>query len=1346
MRKRPTDSDSNVEGGIAIVGMACRAPGVHGVDEYWNLLVEGVDAICDVPANRFRVDETDDPRMRRGGFVDNVAGFDAEFFSISPREAESMDPQQRLLLECVWEAFEDAGHPRQKWQGTNTGVFVGTDTSNYWERRHRSDPNVYGVMGGGARSSMAGRVSYVFDLNGPALSIDSACASSLSAVHLASRSLRDGECTAAIAAGVHLILGPWESRAFSDAGMLSPDNRCKFGDADADGFVRSEGIGVLLLRPLADALADGDPIHAVIAGSGSSNDGSGSDLFMAPARSGQRLMLERAYADARIDPRTVAFVEAHGTGTQAGDPVELGALHDVLGRDRSKSNPLYVGSVKTNIGHAEAAAGILGTIKAVLASKHRVIPANLNFVQPNPEIDWDAMSIRIPTEATPLGDHEVVGVNAFGVSGTNVHVVLAPAPAPNPTPRTDASRIESGNAHLLTLSAGTEEALRDTIRFHLAYFGAGGSGADVALADICHTAAMRRTHHVARAAVVGETHGEISEALRAILHDPPERLPRIPRRVVFVFPGQGSQWFGMGRDLLATSPAFRSAVLECEQAIFDAAGWSLIDALTDDTQQWDRIDVVQPSLWAMQVALARTWQRFGVDPSIVVGHSMGEVAAACISGALSVADGARIMCLRSSAMSTVSGEGAMLVVGAPATVMEQWITDNNTDVVVAVVNSSTSTVISGPTTHIDDAEKNLDAAGYFVRRVAVDVASHSPQMDPLTRPLAADLADLSPRTTEIDFFSTVVAARIDGAELDADYWASNLRNRVRFEEAISNIAADRPTVFVEISPHPLLSSAIRDNDSATDSVTVSTTTRNQPERAEILQNVAALYAAGIDIDFAALYENGRCVPMPRYAWQRERFWLDDAFDTNSIPTADTPKQTHPIILNAAQSPYLDEHVLLGSPMISGATMIEHARRVAVSILGTDHVTIRDAHFFEPLFTADSALFIDAHMQSENEVRCELIDDRGVRYFECTIDDSVDSAPVTVTPVHGSTVLGSDFYTAAKAGGLDWGPRLRGVQAVHRERGALSANVVRPDVLEDDGSPLHPALIEACLTPLLALLERPGWMVAEHIDRIRILGSATTMTSHITLRDNGVDGTTRADVVVLDERNETMAELTGVNVRTSAPIDSQWRPNEVATEVAGPLAPQATIAPAPSAGSSIVLSGDLDIVEPTSGLRIRLSGRIEVNPVGTADTRLPAPTPAGTATAPSPPSAPQLAAPRSAEPARSPGPPAAPAASSVPAAKTSAAQQNSAETATDVDVLDLLMTTVASTLRKPKAKLSADSRARDIGLDSIMSLEVKTRLQSDLTVDIPAKLLLQAASLRDAADTIAALRDSRELRQ
>ncbi|OZD84364.1 hypothetical protein CH258_15630 [Rhodococcus sp. 05-2256-B4] len=626
------------------------------------------------------------------------------------------------------------------------------------------------------------------------------------------------------------------------------------------------------------------------------------------------------------------------------------------------------------------------------------------------------------------------------------------------------------------------------------------------------------------------------------------------------------------------------------------------------------------------------------------------------------------------------------------------------------------------------------------------MASHSPQMDPLTRPLAADLADLSPRTTEIDFFSTVVAARIDGAELDADYWASNLRNRVRFEEAISNIAADRPTVFVEISPHPLLSSAIRDNDSATDSVTVSTTTRNQPERAEILQNVAALYAAGIDIDFAALYENGRCVPMPRYAWQRERFWLDDAFDTNSIPTADTPKQTHPIILNAAQSPYLDEHVLLGSPMISGATMIEHARRVAVSILGTDHVTIRDSHFFEPLFTADSALFIDAHMQSENEVRCELIDDRGVRYFECTIDDSVDSAPVTVTPVHGSTVLGSDFYTAAKAGGLDWGPRLRGVQAVHRERGALSANVVRPDVLEDDGSPLHPALIEACLTPLLALLERPGWMVAEHIDRIRILGSATTMTSHITLRDNGVDGTTRADVVVLDERNEAMAELTGVNVRTSAPIDSQWRPNEVATEVAGPLAPQATIAPAPSAGSSIVLSGDLDIVEPTSGLRIRLSGRIEVNPVGTADTRLPAPTPAGTATAPSPPSAPQLAAPRSAEPARSPVPPAAPAASSVPAAKTSAAQQNSAETATDVDVLDLLMTTVASTLRKPKAKLSADSRARDIGLDSIMSLEVKTRLQSDLTVDIPAKLLLQAASLRDAADTIAALRDSRELRQ
>ncbi|WP_349307576.1 ketoacyl-synthetase C-terminal extension domain-containing protein [Rhodococcus sp. H29-C3] len=323
---------------------------------------------------------------------------------------------------------------------------------------------------------------------------------------------------------------------FARAGMLSPDNRCKFGDASADGFVRSEGVGVLLLRPLADAVADGDPIHAVIAGGGSSNDGSGSELFMAPARSGQRLMLERAYADAGIDPRTVSYVEAHGTGTQAGDPVEIGALHDVLGRDRAATNPLFVGSVKTNIGHAEAAAGILGMIKAVLISKHRLIPANLNLHRPNPDIDWDAMAIRIPTHTTELPDDAVIGVNAFGVSGTNVHIVLTGAPPapPHPQPHVDAARSESGLTHLLTLSAPTEEALRDTIRFHLAYFGTGGTGADLPLADICYTAAVRRTHHALRTAVVGNSHDEMADSLRAILHDPPQRPVRAPSRVAFV--------------------------------------------------------------------------------------------------------------------------------------------------------------------------------------------------------------------------------------------------------------------------------------------------------------------------------------------------------------------------------------------------------------------------------------------------------------------------------------------------------------------------------------------------------------------------------------------------------------------------------------------------------------------------------------------------------------------------------------------------------------------------------------------------------------------------------------------
>ncbi|HZR98777.1 MAG TPA: type I polyketide synthase, partial [Chloroflexota bacterium] len=894
--ERPSPGGGTTRDPIAIVGIGCRFPG--GVDSpraFWRLLHDGGDAIREVPPDRFDAATLYDPRpatpgklvSRWGGFLDAVDRFDPAAFGIAPREAERMDPQQRLLLEVAWEALEDAGLPLDALAGSPTGVFVGLWLNDYEARLFRDPTGVdFYMTTGTGRYSASGRLSYTFGLQGPSLTLDTACSSSLVAVHLACRSLWAGECDLALAGGANAILQPQISIAYSQAQMLAPDGRCKFGDARANGYVRSEGAGVVVLKRLSRALADRDPVYAVIRGSAVNNDGRTSGFLATPGQAGQQELLAKAYRDAGVAPARVGYVEAHGTGTSAGDPVELGALGAVVGAGRAADRPCLVGSVKTNIGHTEGAAGIAGLIKAALVLQQRQIPATLHFEQPNPNIPWGRLGLVVRPELTAWPDDDepaIAGVSAFGIAGTNAHVVLEEAP--RALPQADpAPATEGAQARLLPLSAHSAEALAALASKYQDFLTA-ASGAP-ALGDLCYTASARRAHREHRLAVVARDRAELAEHLGAYLRG--ELCAGLALgaaaagerpKVAFIFPGQGAQWLGMARQLLAQEPVFRAAIERCAAAISACADWSLLDELLADEahSRLAEIDVVQPTLFAIQVALAALWQSWGVEPDAVVGHSMGEVAAAHVAGALSLADAARIICRRSRLLRRTSGQGAMAVVELSFDEARAEIAGYEQRLAVAVSNGPRSTVLSGDPAALAEVLERLERRAVFCRPVKVDVASHSPQMGPLRADLHQALAELRPTAAALPIYSTVLGAVADGATLDAAYWVRNLREPVLFWTAMQRLLDDEHTIFIELSPHPVLLPAIQQGlqHAGRAGLALPSMRRGEDERAVLLGTLGALYTAGYPLDWSALYPaGGQVVPLPTYPWQRERYWLD----------------------------------------------------------------------------------------------------------------------------------------------------------------------------------------------------------------------------------------------------------------------------------------------------------------------------------------------------------------------------------------------------------------------------------------------------------------------------------------
>ncbi|MEV0781024.1 SDR family NAD(P)-dependent oxidoreductase, partial [Streptomyces sp. NPDC050428] len=901
-----TESESSLDRDpIAVVGMSCRLPHAANPAAFWTLLHDGVDAISTTPATRW--DTADGPSpdaagTEFGGYLEGVDLFDAAFFGISPREAAAIDPQQRLMLELSWEALEDAGIVPDQVRGEPVGVFAGANKDDYAALLHRRGLDAITAHSntGVQRGMIANRVSYTLGLSGPSITVDTAQSSSLVAVHLACESLRHGECSSAIVGGVILNLSPHAGVELSKFGGLSPDGRCFTFDTRANGFVRGEGGAVLVLKPLRQALADGDRVYCLIRGSAVNNDGV-SDGLTVPSAAAQEEVIRRAHEHAGVNPAEVQYVELHGTGTPVGDPVEAVALGAAvgapvgspLGEVRRALGPLRVGSVKTNIGHLESAAGITGLLKVVLAIRHRLIPRSLNFREPNPRIPLTDLNLRVQTETSAWPDGErplVAGVSSFGMGGTNCHMVVSEATGFGSAEVAEIPDVEpveglAGGVVPWLLSGKSAEALREQA-VRLGRWVAERPGVDPAL--VGRALVLSRSVFEHRAVVVAEDLAGLAAGLEgwasssAVVRGVAGSVGDGP---VFVFPGQGAQWVGMGLELWDSEPVFAEWMERCGAALGPLVDWSLRDAL-GDVGLLGRVDVVQPVSWAVMVSLAGLWRSAGVSPAVVVGHSQGEIAAATVAGGLSLEDGARVVVLRSRAIVGLAGSGGMVSVPAPLARVEEWIGPWAGGLSVAAVNGPGQVVVSGSVAACEEFVARHSGEG--VRRIAVDYASHSAQVEAIEEQLAADLAGLTPASGQVPLHSTVDAEVVDTAGLDGGYWYRNLRERVRFAEVVETLVEAGHRSFVEVSAHPVLAMAV---EQASEGLTVTgTLRRDDGGRGRWLRSLAGVHVAGAHVDWATqVGDAGRVMDLPTYAFQRKRYWLPDAPAVS--PAHETPQGT-----------------------------------------------------------------------------------------------------------------------------------------------------------------------------------------------------------------------------------------------------------------------------------------------------------------------------------------------------------------------------------------------------------------------------------------------------------------------
>ncbi len=970
---------------IAIIGVGCRFPGgVNTTDALWKLLIEGREGVCEVPPDRWNVERYYDAEpgvagksiVRRGGFIDEIDQFDPQFFGISPREAPYVDPQHRLLLETAWEAIEDAGIVLDFERGTDLGVFVGISHNDYQGIQSNAFDH-FGISPhtptGSAHSIAANRISYCLNLRGPSVAMDTACSSALTAVHMACEHIWTGRGDAALAGGVTVMITPGGFIGFSQAGMLSPEGRCAAFDATASGFVRGEGAGIVLVKRLSQAVADGDPIRGVILGTSINQDGHTNGISL-PSPEAQTRLVRDACADAGVAPEDIGFVEAHGTGTAVGDPIEAHALADALCGNRSE--PLAIGSIKTNLGHLETAAGIAGLLKAMLVLKHGQIPPSLHFKTPSPHIDFEKLKLRVPTELEPFPDgngERMAGVNSFGFGGANAHVIMAEPPPHQPI---KSSEFPAARLWPLMLSARSEKALQASAANLSAWVKehADSNGSSPVLPDLTYTLGVRRNHHQHRLTLTAANWTELTEELdafangegtqkiRATFTARREEAPRIG----FIMSGQGPQWWGMGRELMKHEPVFRAAMERCDAALRPWASFSLLEELgrSEETSRISRTEIGQPAIFAMQVALAELWKSWGVEPSAVVGHSVGEIAAACVAGIFSVEDAARVIALRARLMEECGrGEGTMLAVGLPEEEALALIARHDRTVTISAYNGPRSITLSGPRLSLEAMAAELEAQGAFARLVRVDHPFHHPLMRPAAEALEAALADLKPQPGTVPFFSTVTGERQAGESCDAAYWGSGIRAPVRFASAVNALADFGVDVWLELSAHPALAHAAQESLSARGAkAPIVSSARREREFESMLEAALDLHRAGVPLDFSALTPSRNLLSLPAYAWEKTRWWNEasDAREGRLAPggrgllDVRLPRATPTWIarLDSRHMAFLKDHKVENHVIFPAAAFVEMALEAGVQLFEGRPFVVEDFEIRKPLILPD----------------------------------------------------------------------------------------------------------------------------------------------------------------------------------------------------------------------------------------------------------------------------------------------------------------------------------------------------------------------------------------------------------
>ncbi len=1091
---------------IAIVGMSCRLPGgVASPDDLWALLAEGRDAIGALPEDRgWDLERLYDPEpgrpnsiyTRSGGFLADAAEFDAGFFGVSPREALAIDPQQRLLLEGAWEALEGAGIDPDSLRGERAGVFAGVMYQDY------GAPHL-GVSPGMTTSIVSGRLAYVLGLEGPAITVDTACSSSLVATHIASGALSAGECELAIAAGVSVLATPSSFVEFSRQRGLAPDGRCKSFAEAADGTGFAEGIGVLVLERLSDAEANGHPVLATIRGSAVNQDGASSGLT-APNGPAQERVIRQALANARLEAKDVDMVEAHGTGTTLGDPIEAGALLATYGQERR--TPLRLGSVKSNIGHTAAAAGAAGVIKAVLAMREGTMPKTLHVDAPSSKVEWESGEIELLTEPRPWeanGHPRRAAVSSFGASGTNAHLILEQGPTPVEAAEGE-GRTETLNGPFpLALSAKSEPALRQSaarLANHLR------EHPDQGLTDTAYSLATTRAKFEHRAAVVGTERNQLLSALDALatgesgsgapylVYDRIKRTGSDLGAPVFAFGGQGSQHARMALGLIEASPVFARSIEQCEAALDPYVDWSLTEVLREEDGKWmERLDVVQPALFATMVSLARLWEACGVKPSLVIGHSQGEVAAAHIAAALSLDDAARVIALRSKAMTGIAGKGAMASVSLPVADLEELLEPHGERISLAAINGPRTQAVSGEPEAIEELIAACEERDIRAKRIAVDYAAHSSQIEQLKDELLEAFAPISPTTSEVPLHSTLTGEPIDTAQMDASYWYRNLRETVLFNPVIESLLGQGRSHLIEISPHPVLSFGIAEAIEAAelDAHVQGTLRREEDPATRFALSLGEAHASGVEVDWSSFFagSGAKKVPLPTYPFQRKRYWLSQSSASSDPSSLGLSAAEHPLLgavvedpsgegltltgrVSLATHPWLADHAVAGTVIFPGAAFLELALYAAERV-GAERV--------EEL-TLSAPLAVPESGSVQIQVAVSPAEEEGERPFEIhsraaggewalnaegSLAESAPAAarPLDPWPPEGAEPLDAEFlYDRLAEAGFEYGPAFQGLVRAWRRGEQIFAEVglAEEQAADAAGYGLHPALLDAAL--------------------------------------------------------------------------------------------------------------------------------------------------------------------------------------------------------------------------------------------------------------------------------------------